>query len=184
MFMMSTFYRLIDPYLILGIHGLSEAIVLRGRIAKRVREEAEKLGLSVNEYLVELLNQSLDPKYRAREYVEVAKDLLGEAHDELKKGNARQAAEKIWDAAALTVKPYAYWREGKRLTSHGELWEYKRRLEEELGEWVHDSWASATEMHVCFYEGWCTEKDIENAHKRVEKLIKGVASLLKEEKPG
>ena len=158
---------------------MGKTIVLRGRIARRVREEAEKLGLGVDEYLVEVLSQGLDPQGRAREYVEAAEDLLGEAGEELDKGNVRQAAEKLWGAAALVVKAYAYWRDGKRLSSHGELWEYKRRLEEELGDWVSDAWAQANAMHVCFYEGWCAEKDAKNAYKRIEKLVKEVASLIK-----
>jgi hypothetical protein len=166
----------------LGINGLNEAIVIRGRIARRAREEAGRLGISVDEYLVELLSQNLDPKSKAKEYIEAAEDLLEEACEELRRGNVRQAAEKLWGASALTVKAYAYWRDGKRLTSHGELWEYKRRLEEELGEWIHDSWASATEMHVCFYEGWCAEKDVEEAYKRVEKLVREVASLVEKRK--
>ncbi len=147
-------------------------------MAKRVKEEAERLGFTVDEYIVELLSQDLDPKDRALEYVNAAKDLLKEAQRELEEGNTRQAAEKLWGAAALAVKAYAYWRDGKRLSSHGELWEYKRRLEGELGEWVHDSWASATEMHVCFYEGWCTEKDVATAYKRVEKLVNKLESLI------
>ena len=161
---------------------MGEVVVLRGRLARRVREEAEKLGFSVDEYLVEVLSQGLDPRDRALEYIEAAEDLLGEAREELERGNVRQAAEKLWGAAALAIKAYAFWREGKRLTSHGELWEYKRRLGEELGEWVHDSWASATEMHVCFYEGWCSGKDVENAYKRIEKLVREVATLVKKRK--
>jgi len=156
--------------------GLSQAIVVRGRIARRVREEAERLGVSIDEYLVDLLSQGLDPKDRAREYVVVAQELLQEAREELRKDNVRQAAEKVWGAVALTVKAYAYWKDGKRLASHGELWEYKRRLEDELGEWVSDAWAHANTMHTCFYEGWCTKRDVENARRRVEKLVKEVAS--------
>ena len=154
-------------------------IVVRGRLARRVREEAEKLGVSVDEYLVELLSQGLDPREKAVEYIEAAEELLREAREELGKGNVRQAAEKLWGASALAVKAYAYWREGKRLTSHGELWEYKRRLEEEFGEWVHDAWMNATGMYVCFYEGWCAEKDVSTAYKRIERLVKEVSSKIK-----
>ena len=50
-----------------------------------------------------------------------AEDLLGEPREELSKSNIRQVAEKLWSAAALAVKAYAYWREGKRLSNHGEL---------------------------------------------------------------
>ncbi len=60
---------------------MAEALVIRGRLARRVREEAEKYGLSVDEYLVELLSQGLDPKDRAQEYVEAAEDLLKEARE-------------------------------------------------------------------------------------------------------
>ena len=116
------------------------------------------------------------------EYVEAAEDLLEEAREELGKGNVMQAAEKLWGAAALVVKAYAYLREGKRLTSHGELWEWKRRLEDELGEWVSDAWAQANAMHTCFYEGWCTGKDVTTAWKRIEKLVREVAFLIKKGK--
>ncbi len=157
-----------------------EVIVVRGRLARRVREEAEKLGVTVDEYLVELLSQGLDPESRAVEYAEAALQLLDEAREELDKGNVRQASEKLWGAAALAVKAYASWRDGKRLTSHGELWEYKRKMVNELGEWVGDAWARATEMHVCFYEGWCARDDVEEAYKRIEKLVREVASRIGE----
>ena len=160
---------------------VEEAIVLRGRIARNIREKAAKLGVSVDEYIVELLTQTLDPKTKAIEYIEVAEELLKEALEELEKDNVRQAAEKLWGAGALAIKAYAYWKDGRRLSSHGELWEYKRGLEEEFGEWVSDAWAQANTMHVCFYEGWCARKDVENAYKRIKKLIKEVASKIKEE---
>jgi len=158
---------------------LAEYLLIRGRLARRVREEAERLGVSVEEYLVEVLSQGLDPRDRAREYVEAAEDLLEEAREELGKGDVRQAAEKLWGSAALAVKAYAYWREGKHLASHGELWEYKRKLEDEVGEWISDAWYAASAMHTCFYGGWCAEKDISTALKRVERLVKEVASLVK-----
>jgi len=156
------------------------AIIVRGRIARRVREEAERLGVSVDEYLVELLSQGLDPKDRAREYVEAAQELLQEAREELEEGNVRQAAEKVWGATALAVKAYAYWKEGRRLTSHSELWRYSKELINKLGEWVSDAWNAGNTMHICFYEGWCARDHVELALKRVEKLVKEVASRIKD----
>lgn len=40
---------------------------------------------------------------------------------------------------------------------------------------------NATGMHVCFYEGWRTEswKDVGVACKRVEKLVREVATRIK-----
>ena len=154
-------------------------IVVRGRLARRIREEAGKLGISVDEYIVELLSQGLDPRERAIEYIDAAEELLREAREELSKGNVRQAAEKLWGATALAVKAYAYWKDGKRLSSHGELWEYKRRLEDEFGEWVSDAWNAGSTMHICSYENWCAEKDVSTAYKRVEKLIREVATRIK-----
>lgn len=159
---------------------MGQTIVVRGRLAERVRREAERLGLSVDEYLVELLSQGLDPKERAVEYIEVAEELLREAREELERGNVRQAAEKVWGAGALAIKSYAYWRDGKRVASHSELWEYKRVLEDRLGGWVSDAWAHANTMHICFYEGWCTKRDVEAAHKRVERLVREVGSQIRE----
>ncbi len=154
-------------------------ITLRGRLARRVREEAERLGVTVEEYLVELLSQSLDPKDRAREYVEAARELLEEAREELeRRSDIRQASEKLWGATALAIKAYALWREGRRLRSHGELWEYKDKIAAELGEWVRDVWNAANSMHVCFYEGWCTWEDVEKAYGKVERLVEAVAFMV------
>jgi len=158
---------------------LSQIIIVRGRIAKRVREEAEKLGVSVDEYVVELLSQGLDPKDRAVEYIGVAEELLKGAREELRKGNIRQAAEKVWGATALAVKAYAYWKEGKRLSSHGELWEYKRIMSKELGRWVSNAFYAGQSMHVCFYEGWCAREDIEETIEQVEKMTREAASRIK-----
>jgi hypothetical protein len=81
-------------------------------------------------------------------------------------------------AAALAVRAYAAWRDGKRLASHSELWEYSKRLMEELGGWVSDAWAHAAAMHVCFYEGWCTREHVEEALRRVGGLVDRVASIV------
>ncbi len=160
---------------------LSQIIVIRGRIAQLILERAKRLSFSVEEFLVELLNQYSDPSERVRSYIETALDLLEQAKEELEKGNLRQAAEKLWGATALAVKAYACWREGRRITSHGELWEYSEKLAREIGEWVYDSWNAGTSMHTCFYEGWCTRGHVEEAYKRVEKLVKEILSKIRRE---
>ena len=67
---------------------MAGSLFIRGRLARRLREEAERRGLSVEEYLVELLSQGLDPRDRAREHAEAAEDLLEEAREELGRGEA------------------------------------------------------------------------------------------------
>jgi len=140
-------------------------------IAERLYREAQRLGLTIEEYLIELIVRGLDPSERAREYIKAARGLLEQAREELKRGDIRQAAEKLWGATALAVKAYAEWREGRRLASHRELWEYKNVLENDLGEWVHDAWMSGQGMHICFYEGWCSVRDVEESIKRIEHLV-------------
>jgi len=34
-------------------------------------------------------------------------------------------------------------------------------------------------MHTCFYEGWCTEKDVEKVLSLVEKLVKAIMERIK-----
>ncbi|WP_244403864.1 PaREP1 family protein [Pyrolobus fumarii] len=150
---------------------MSVVVTLPRVIVERLRREAVRHGLTLEEYMVELLTRNLDPAERAREYIVAARELLEQARKEVKRGDARQAAEKVWGATALAVKAYASWRDGRRLASHGELWEYKRILEDELGDWVSDAWHAGQTMHVCFYEGWCSVRDVEKALKRVEKLV-------------
>lgn len=154
-------------------------ITVAGRIAKRIREEARRLGMASQEYLVELVTQGLDPRDQVVEYVESAKELLEGAREELERGDVRQVAEKAWGAAALVVKAYAEWREGRRLTSHKELWEYKRVMERDVGEWVHNAWMNAVGMHVCFYEGWCVGEDVGRALEEIARLVEGVERRVK-----
>ena len=149
-------------------------IRLPQRVAKRLEREADRLGTTLEEYVLELLLRDLDPPERAREYAEAARDLLEQARKELEKGDVRQAAEKAWGAAALAVKAYASWRDGKRLASHRELWEYSRAMIQEMGDWVSDAWAQANAMHICFPDGWCTREHVEQALKRIQKLVENV----------
>ncbi len=153
-----------------------DTISIPRKTAQRVREEARKLGVSVEEYVLELITQGLDPKDRAVKYVEAAEELVERAGDELKKGDVRQAAEKVWGAAALAIKAYAWWRDGRRLASHRELWEYKDMVADEVGDWVNHVWNEAGGMHACFYEGWCTERSVRTALKQVERLVKEISA--------
>ena len=61
-----------------------------------VRKEAEKLGIGVEEYVIEVLSEGLNPRDKAKEYIEIARNLLKEATQELESDNIRQASEKVW----------------------------------------------------------------------------------------
>ncbi|RLG89097.1 MAG: hypothetical protein DRO18_00010 [Thermoprotei archaeon] len=148
-------------------------------VAKRLEREAKRVGLSLEEYILELALRDLDPSERVWGHIEASKDFLEQAKEELKEGNVRQAAEKVWGAAALSIKAYAEWKEGRRLASHKELWEYMRKLVRELGPWVREVWMYANSMHICFYEEWCDGEDVEEALKRVRKLVSEIGRRIK-----
>ncbi len=61
----------------------------------------------------------MDPRDKAREYIEAARDLLEQTREELEKGDARQAAEKLWGAATLAVNAYAAWMDGNGYRANG-----------------------------------------------------------------
>ena len=157
-------------------------ITLPSRAARKVRREAMQLGLTPEEYLLELVEQGLDPEDRALDYIEAARILLAQAYEELAKGDLRQAAEKAWGATALAVKAYAMWRDKKRLGSHRELWRYKDKIVKELGDWVRSSWNAGNSMHTCFYEGWCTEEDVKSNLREVERLVKEIEKQIRANK--
>ena len=152
-----------------------EAIFLPRAVARRLRERGS--GLMPEELVIEALAE-LDPDEKAEAYWEVAEHYLARAEEELARGELREASEKVWGAAALAIKAHTLAREGKRLTSHGGLWEHKENVAAELGEWVRDVWAHATSMHVNFYEGWATEADVREALRQVERLVRAVRTAI------
>ncbi len=157
---------------------MATSIVIPARIAERLRREARERGVCLEDLVLELLSKDMSDDERADSYVEAALALLEQAQEELAKGDLRQASEKVWGAAALAIKAHALAREGKRLTSHGGLWEHKENVAAELGEWVRDVWAHATSMHVNFYEGWATEADVREALRQVERLVRAVRTAI------
>ncbi len=151
---------------------VNNEVVIPRRITHRICEEARKLVMSSDEYLIEVITKGLDLESRAREYIETPKELVESAKEELRGGNVGRATEKLWGATALAVKAYAWCRGERKLTSHGELWRYVDVVTKEFGDWVRDSFYAGYAMHTCFYEGWCTEESVKASLTRVEKLVK------------
>lgn len=61
-----------------------------------MKREAEKRGITLEEYLLELISYNLNPRDRAVEYVKVSEELLEQCESKLEKNNVRQATEKAW----------------------------------------------------------------------------------------
>lgn len=90
---------------------MGRAVVLPKSIAKLVEREARRLGISVEEYLAEVLSAGLDSAGRAREYIKVAEDLLAQAREELAKGILGELLRSSGALQHWAIKAYAYWRE-------------------------------------------------------------------------
>ena len=153
-------------------------MILSRVVLELLEKKSRENDMSIDEYLLEVLTSDLNPRDRADKYIEASLELLEQARKELDKGDLRQASGKIWGAVALGIKAHAYVKVGRRLSSHRELREYKDKLADELGDWVIVVFQQADSMHINFYEGWATRKEIEKALKEAEKLVKAIAKQL------
>ena len=146
---------------------------------ERLRKAAEAQGLPVEGYVLGLIAESVDPTNLPESYREASEELMRQAREELAKGDLRQAGEKAWGAAALMLKGLAHRRDGLRLSSHGELWEYVAKLAEETGDReLGRLWRSVVSMHVNFYEGWATRTHVEEVVRDAEELVERLKRLL------
>jgi hypothetical protein len=132
-------------------------IVLPMWLRERLEEEAERVGLSAEEFVLkvvaERLNREVDPPEVAEVYVKLAEKYLREAEDLLAGGDFVQASEKLW-GAALMDKAVAAAR-GLLLRSHGDLFKFVKSLGDEAGDpELRRLFAVASALHQNFYESW------------------------------
>ena len=106
--------------------------------------------------MLDLLTRDEDPREVWRRYLEGAIELLERAEAELRRGELRQASEKIWGACVLAIKAHALAKKGLRLGSHADLWAYKNEVAGELGSWVRTAFKLADSMHKDCYENLAT----------------------------
>ena len=68
----------------------------------------------------------------------------------------------------------------KRLTSHGELWEYVDKLVKETNDKeLSTLWKVAIAMYINFHEGWAPREEVERALEEVSKFLKRLEELKK-----
>lgn len=104
-------------------------------------------------------------------YQAAAWELLAQGVDELAAGDARQAAEKGWGAAAQMVKAVAQQR-GWTHTNHGALFTTVSRLVRETGTpEIEPLFGAASALHVNFYENWMSVQHVEDELMRVRQLL-------------
>jgi len=157
-------------------------IVLPKKIERKLKEEAERTGVSEEELVLEALskalNEPLDPEARLEVHLKLSEKYMREAEDLLAKGDYAQASEKAWGAAAQIVKALAA-REGKELRSHASLWEYVDELAEKLGEIeLRHLWGRANNLHQNFYENWMPARDVRLAVDDVKMFVERLKAIL------
>ena len=90
------------------------------------------------------------------QYRSAETQLLQQARQELARGDARQASEKVWGAAAQAVKAVAESR-GWEHKTHAALFNVVTRLAEETRNNDLDRmFVTASGLHINFYENWLT----------------------------
>ena len=110
-------------------------------------------------------------------YQDAAQHLLQQAETELAAGDARQAAEKAWGAAAQAVKAVCESR-GWRHRNYKSLRRAVTRLQEETGNSQIDLlYRSAYLMHVNFYEDSEDEQWVRNGLTHARELVEMLQSL-------
>jgi hypothetical protein len=157
-------------------------LIVPKRIAERLEEEARKAGLSAEELaiaiLAERLGVGLDPAEAAEVYAGLAERYMREAERLLAAGDFAQASEKLWGAAALTVKAVAAAR-GLLLRSHGELFKFVRDLSCETGDpELRRLFSAAGVLHQNFYENWLYPDVVRDYAEDVRQLVQRLAALL------
>jgi len=154
--------------------------ILPRAIVEELEKRARALGISIDEYIFDLVLKDMDSERSSIKYLEGAEELLKQASEEVKRSNLRQASEKIWGACALAIKSHALAKKGTKLESHRDLWIYKNEVAKELGDWVRAVFRQADSMHKNFYENQATKEDIEDTLREVEKLVKAIKEVLRE----
>jgi len=142
--------------------------ILPRAIVEELEKRARALGISIDEYIFDLVLKDMNSKRSSIKYIEGAEELL------------KQASEKIWSACALAIKAHALARKGIKLESHRDLWIYKNEVAKELGDWVRAVFRQAYSMHKNFYENQATKEDIEDTLREIEKLVKAIKEVLRE----
>ncbi len=107
----------------------------------------------------------------AETHLEVSRDFLVHAKEQLALGDSLQASEKGWGAAAHAVKAVAE-RRGWRHRSHSHLFNAVTRIAADTGRTeITDLFNAANALHQNFYEGWLNDEYISINLDRVEKLL-------------
>lgn len=156
-------------------YQLAATVTLPQKLSEKLREKAEETDSLLEELAVEMifkgLGEEVDPKDLTEHYRVLSDKYLREGKEFLSKQDLVQASEKLWGAAALTVKMVSAKR-GIKLEKHGSLWDFVSKISKERGdEEIVRFFGEASTLHRNFYENEMDKGAIEIMAKSVENLI-------------
>jgi hypothetical protein len=160
--------------------SLELTLILPKKLERKLKEECERSGASIEELALEALcrgmDEEIDPSDRAELYARLSEKYLREAEDLLAKDHV-QASEKLWGAAALMVKAVAASRDS--ISSH-ELFSFVRRLgEEERNPELRRLFSVASTLHQNSYENWLHEDVVREYSEDVKQLVAELKKLIR-----
>ncbi len=160
--------------------GLIEKITQRSRI-------------DVEAFIIEAVQRSLnlDPEEELETRLEIAKHMVQRAKEELERGDAVQASEKLYKAVEECIKMLACLHdieECRRAREEGGWWtrllaKAARRLSIILrSQLIIDAWSQGFDLHVHgFHEHGLSKEDVEISLPVVKKLVEYTAEQLEKE---
>lgn len=114
---------------------------------------------------------------KAEHYSNLMRKYFREAETFLAKGDYVQASEKLWGAAAETVKAVAAKR-GVELITYGDLWEFVVRLRNELKDpEIIKLFLQANYLHQNFYEGILPPEGVTYGAESVKEFIRRLSQV-------
>ena len=135
-------------------------------------------GRDLDEFLLELVANKLDPPERVEAYLKLHEKYLREAEELYAKGDLVLAGEKYWGAVAALLNAIAEKR-GMPHYSHRDYAEIIESLVEERGdEELPRLFASAERLHANFYHGFLKQTSFRAHREDVLKLVEKLKGLL------
>ena len=114
----------------------------------------------------------------AQAYRTASRGLLAQGREELAAGDARQASEKGWGAAAQMVKAVGEERDWAH-RGHAQLFRIVERLVNETGDAdISNLFQVASGLHQNFYENWDTAQNVARALDEVERFLDKLEPML------
>jgi len=152
-------------------------------VPKGLVEAIRKRGLDLESFILEAIERmlELDPNEEIEARLEIAEHMLKRAHEELEKGDAIQASEKLYKAVEECIKILACLKnleECRRAREERSWWsrllsKAARKLTLHLGESIIlEAWSQGYDLHVHgFHEHSLNVDEVRESLPTIEKLM-------------